>query len=101
MFAIRHKASNTILDCRFARGGSYWNPTETNFKPDPRPRIFISLRAAKSFISQWTAGEHKQTYEYDPSGWGSERSIHSVKDVGRSRSDLEIIPLTITFGDPL
>lgn len=97
IYAIRHKETGNYLS-QYWKGGSYWNGENDGKEAH---RIF-TLRAAKSFVSQWAMGEHKQTYEeYDTLEGRDGRSYHFIKDVGRKRTDLEIIPITISYGEPV
>lgn len=98
IYCIRHKQTRALLS-QYFRGASYWNGEDDG---KFAPRIF-SLRGAKSFVSQWALGEHRNTVleSNDPIiGYDCEY-VHEVKDVGRKRGDLEIVPVTLIVGEPI
>jgi len=98
LYAIRHKATGNYLS-QYRRGTSYWNG-----EPDERnaPRL-LNLRGAKSLVIQWAYGEHRNTvHETANPITGYDCWVdHEIIDKGRKRTDLEIIPVTLTFGEPL
>jgi len=54
-------------------------------------------------VIQWAFGEHRNTvHETDNPITGYDCWVdHKITDKGRKRTDLEIIPVTLTFGEPL
>ena len=52
LYGIRHKPTGNWIPPRNGKGGSYDEP-----KPGT-PRLFLGMRAAQSFLSQWLKGIH-------------------------------------------
>lgn len=96
MFAIRMKATGNFLPV--GPGASYWTGTE----PAKNPRLFVSLHAARAFKASWAKGEAhiKRSRHGDWSGVDDIEDLVFI-DKGRKQTDLEIIPVTLTFGEPL
>lgn len=95
MFAIRMKSTGYYLPV--GPGASYW----TGDEPAKNPRLFISPHAARAFKASWAKGEaHIKRRPH--SNWAVDEIEDLVYvDKGRNQLMLEIIPVTLTFGEPL
>lgn len=96
MYAIRIKATGNLLPV--GPGASFW----TGDEPAECPRLFVSLHAARAFRASWAKGE-AHIKRSRRGGWDGVDDIEDLVyvDKGRTQSMLEIIPVTLTFGDPL
>lgn len=97
MFAIQHKASGQFLPP--GKGFTWW---EGEVIPRHTPRLFVNKRAAQSFQVNWTKGRAILKYVEISTSWGDDgRQELTYEDRGRTRDMLLIIPVTLTFGEPL
>lgn len=108
MFAIRHKPTGFYLTTPYAKGGSHWEPSDPAYVDQSEvyaPRLFHTARAARCFRSAWAKGRWFKerggstdpwsgTYEY-------EENIFIEPVPSRKKEDLEIIPVTIQYGEPV
>ncbi len=79
---------------RNGMGGSHWDPTEKDYDDSRPPRIFPTVKSAKSFISAWAQGRHFVERSYN-SYSGESDEIHRIKDMGRRRTELQAVPVRI------
>lgn len=90
-YAIRHRQTGNYLPMEW-KGTSYWEG-----EAGKAPRL-LSLRAAKSLITQWALGQHRNVIHYSDTPLGRDDWVeHEITPCGRSRSDLEIVEVTLTF----
>ncbi len=87
LHVVRHKASGHILPQR--KGASYWEPGHR--VGGEIPRLFLSYHAASVWLITYERGE----YTRDENGFVTYERVP-----GRSRADFEILPVTLTFGEP-
>lgn len=92
-FAIRHRRTGALLP-QTEKGASWWEGESS----DNRPRLFSKI-GARNFINIWVKG--RVIVKRTPYGSIDEGETLEYESRGRSRSDLEIIPVTLTFGEPL
>lgn len=100
---IRHKESGEFMpELKRTRGYSHWNPakvdTASNFKKKlvGTPRLFASRKNAHLSIAQWYAlpnGRQSSYQSYD----GEWDDILDSKEDGRSKDDLEIVPVELVL----
>lgn len=98
LYAIRHNETGAFLSQNWMKGASFWEGQQDNVPP----RLF-SLRGAKAFVASWRQGEVRKEsrgYSGNPYDIDAEITIKIV-DVGRKASALSIIPVTLSFGEPL
>lgn len=94
MFVVRHKHTQRFLPTM--KGASWWEGEE-----EGPPRLFVSKRAAQNFVIMWAKGRAAVERSYSGE-WGLDEVIGlKFEDRNRKRTDLEIIPVTLTFGEPL
>jgi hypothetical protein len=100
LFIVRHVSTGCVLPPslgRRGRGGSFWDPTESDYFDMGVPRIFHNRHAANCFIASWARGEH-HTYRSNGdiyAGIDPEEET-TVQDVGRTKDMLVAVPITIT-----
>lgn len=82
-YAIRHKETQAFLSATWQKGGTYWEGDADNLPP----RLFKTKGAAQKFVEMWAKG---QAYTKE----GEYRTFYA--DQGRSRSDLLIVPLSLS-----
>lgn len=87
LFCIRSKKDPDKFFPEVRHGYTHREPTPVTVIP---PRLFLSERSAKAFLSQWKLGRHVSCGED-----GVE--VRAVK--GRDPNDYEIIPVAIVFQD--
>lgn len=94
LYCIRHKATGNLLPIEFLTGGSYWNG-----EAGKAPRFFTSIRNARSFIAIWAKGQASNVYSTGSDGFREyvEKVGLEFKDVGRSKTDLEVIEITLVY----
>jgi hypothetical protein len=102
VYALRHVRTGQFMPQLARRGYSHWNPDTPDattlyvVKTPGIPRLFTTRRAAACCRSQWQQGilesRERQT-GFDT--WETE--IRAVPD-GRTRDDLEVVPLELTDG---
>ncbi len=99
LYAIRHNATGNYLP-QIMRGASHWIGAEQI----EQPRLFTKAGAV-NFVASWVRGPVEKVYvgdEQGHEGFGHYPIYDFVpKDVGRKKSDLSIIPVTLTYGEPL
>lgn len=92
-FAIRHKATGKYLYP--GRGSAHWDPVHD---PDPTtPRLFASKQGALACIRWWKEGAVTVHRNYDWNDCYEDWNIN--RNHNRKASDLEVIPVTLTFGE--
>lgn len=99
MFAIRHKATGVYLPQ--GKGLTWW---EGEKAPNHVPRLFINKRAAQAFQINWAKGRAVVKFVTQSRGFmepSDDVPELFYEDQGRTRAMLEIIPVTLTFGEPL
>lgn len=94
MFAIRHKATGNLLS--WHKGATWWEG-----QSGPVPRIFSTKKAATSFVVIWAFGRASVKHSYRGVFDTDESPGIEYENRGRTRDMLEIIPVTLTFGEPL
>lgn len=85
LYAIRHKPTGGWIPQRYGRGGSHDEPTLTG-----SPRLFMSLRAARSFLMQWLKGVHVRD-GYMGDGGEREDDVTIRKVDSRKPEEMEIV----------
>lgn len=91
LYAILHRKTGNYLPMEW-KGTSYWEG-----EPGKAPRL-LSLRAAKALIIQWARGQHRTIGHYSDTPLGRDDwTEHEITPCGRSRDDLEIVEVTLTF----
>lgn len=95
-YVIRHKESGEYLPSRMFRttnrGTSYWKYDSTPIY-DPTPKLFRNFKAAATTVGVWVKGTGQRvTVKTDIFG---EEYRMEYTDLGRKRTDLEIIPVRI------
>lgn len=96
-FVVRHKAKGNLLP--IGKGMSWWEGDAIGAVTPPR--LFHSYLGAKNFIASWARGtvEVKRAYRhYELDDFEGELKITPK---GRKKEMLEILPVTLTFGEPL
>lgn len=118
MYVVRHKSTGVIL--KDLKGASHWDPEGLTVAPEARaeytanqradtrpPRLFISKRAADNFMTSWARGAARMVSNETYRGAGGYMTDEAPYDLvvepvpGRARDQLEILPVTLTFGEPL
>lgn len=94
MFVVRHKTTGKYLNP--GNGASHWEG-----EGGIVPRIFHSLRGAKAFQASWARGIVSVGKSYDWETGYTENTGLRIEDRGRRKDMLEIIPVILTFGEPL
>ena len=94
MYCIRHKRTRNLLPIEFATGGSYWDG-----EAGKAPRLFTSIRNARSFIAIWAKGKASNVYGTVSDGLREyeDKVGLEFKDVGRSKTDCEVIEITLVY----
>lgn len=87
-YAIRHISGNYLTDQ--TKGGSWWEGEAEKGSP----RLFKTEGVAKGWITSWLKG--RVVKKYDP--YGEYTELHHELQPLRQRSQLSVIPVTLTFG---
>lgn len=99
LYAIKHLNTGNYLPQDF-KGASHWAGVEFT----DRPRLF-SKTGAKAFQSSWARGPVVKDYigdELGHEGFGHYPMYeYRPEPIGRKKSDLAIVPVVLTFGEPL
>ena len=97
-FVIRHKESQEFMPTKMFRtsnrGFSCWRSLDEQ-PYDPTPRLFRTKKAAYNAIIAWARGEYVREIE-ESGGYfdlSETKDFSYYKDIGRKKSDLEIIPV--------
>ena len=126
LFIVRHKVTGLVL--KDFKGASHWDPEgllmnwsedeltrysqkdahASHYLQDPRPpRLFSTKKGAVNFISSWLRGRAKlvsnDVYR-GAGGYMTDEPSHDLvieKVPGRRRDQLEIVPVILTFGEPM
>ncbi|MFA5377061.1 MAG: hypothetical protein WC455_15020 [Dehalococcoidia bacterium] len=95
-YAIRHKETQAFLSAAWQRGGTYWEGEADNLPP----RLFATSIAAQKFVEMWAKGQARAASDWTESSPLGPREclrVYTVyEDQGRSRSDLLIVPLSLS-----
>jgi hypothetical protein len=95
-YAIRHKETQAFLSAAWQKGGTYWEGEADNLPP----RLFKTKMAAQKFVEMWAKGcasTEEEWQESSPLGPRECIRVYTVyHDQGRSRSDLLIVPLSLS-----
>jgi len=98
-YAVKHSSGNYLTD--HWQGSSYWEGEEGK----GAPKLFKSLGSAKGWRTQWLKGRVIKEYAalaQDSFFQGEEFVGYSYEPVpSRSLSCINIIPVTLSFGEPL
>lgn len=97
-FTVRHVDTGHLLPPN--KRSSKWDFTQ----PAPHfPRLFKTKRAAQVWIRTWVRGTASRSVDYPPFKQGLYYgAIVQYEPIpGRHTSHLEIVPVTLSFGDPL
>lgn len=89
-YAVQHLPTGGYLPAILAwhgRGGSFVKPTAPD---DGQPRLFLTKRAAKNYLTSWLSGETH-------SSGGEDCDIWLVKKPERRREDMEVVPIEVRF----
>jgi hypothetical protein len=101
-YVIRHKVTQRLLPQSYSTGSTWWNPVEHDPKKDELPRLFYSKKAAKSCIITWAKGHAvKKTAGTFDSFDDFEEWLEYEAVPGRTREQLEVVPVHLSFGEPL
>ena len=97
-FVIRHKESQEFMPSRMFRtsnrGFSCWRSLK-RATLRPNSRLFRTKKAAYNAIIAWARGEYVREIEESNSYYDllETKDVSYYKDIGRKKSDLEIIPV--------
>lgn len=95
-YAVKHKKTQAFLSATWQRGGTYWEGEADNLPP----RLFKTKMAAQKFVEMWAKGQARATSDWaesSPLGPRECLRVYTVyEDRGRSRSDLLIVPLSLS-----
>ena len=94
-YAVKHKKTQAFLSAAWQKGGTYWEGEADNLPP----RLFKTKMAAQKFVEMWAKGQAESYTVYIKSDFGPpECSGQQTRynDQGRSRSDLLIVPLSLS-----
>lgn len=108
-FALRHVASGLMMpQFENGRGFSYWSPLPGAQQSDVSGgdgivtgsvRLFSTYKGADNARVAWARGIHERGYTgptlEDPGG----DDYVKVRDVGRKKDDLEVVPMVLTPAD--
>lgn len=99
-FALRHKASKTLMPLiRRGKGYTHWNPSKP-IKFATRilnvPRLFESERVALKALNAWATMPNAEMRGYT-SYAGEDDYDFFTKEDGRTKDDLEIVPVELTY----
>lgn len=94
-FVVRHIDTGHALPAGIR--GSLWDPED---EPTGLPRLFRSSRAARNFINAWARGKGFRQYPFDYRGRYIGGPV-TYQPTTRDKQTLEIVPVSLTYGDPL
>lgn len=90
VFCVRHHQTLNFLPAEW-RSSSWWEGEKGK-----APRLFMSEKAAKSFVVQWARGRAIKIMERGRMFSGEDDIERiEVEDLGRTRDMLEIVPMTL------
>lgn len=100
-YVIRHVATQELMPESKGRGGySNWVPGDpSSFENSTgTPRLFLDEASAERSVTQWVQGTREQKrgrFRDFIDGSDYEGSVWVPKDVGRKRSDVEVVLATL------
>jgi hypothetical protein len=102
-YVVRHKVTGKILPQTFMTGSTWWHPEpeETRINQKELPRLFYSERAGTNFINMWAKGhavKHRASSFDFEGNEDNDEWLEWEAVSGRSRSQLEVVPVTLQFG---
>lgn len=96
LYAIQHTTTGNYLTDRYV-GGSWWEGEP--YKGSPK--LFKTLGSAKGWRTNWLKGSVKTEHSQDWETGYEKLNLVTIPRPNRTRDQLTIIPVTLTFGEPL
>lgn len=106
-YIVRHKDTGKVLPQLPGRGYSGWHPVHADpnqvWEDALTPRLFGTERGAHKFIEQWAKGiAYAHTEQDDYSGGTVKTGYVEYETVtGRTRDQLEVVPVELQYGEAL